>query len=228
MHHSVTEMCTHVHISVTKCCIVGYGTDAFWDLWNGCIWMWRCLFIGPSRMTRSLLPLWPWWIEPRPWLGCDFHEWLNSSSPGQIGRHFADDIFRCIFGNEKFCILIKISLKFVPKSLIDNIPALVYIMAWWFGTNAYLIHWRIYAALRGGGGGHRSASRLAFGALEPYRHYGIGTMKNRHWRCSVASDEGPRLGASGHTHDDVAYAPKSVLDIWQDAGTDIQQPEVGL
>ena len=53
-------------------------------------------------------------------------------------------------------------------------------------------------------------------------------MKTRHWRCSVASDEGPRLGASGHTHDDVAYAPKSVLDIWQDAGTDIQQPEVGL
>ena len=41
MHHLVTEMCTHVHISVTKCCIVGYGTDAFWDLWNGSIGMWR-------------------------------------------------------------------------------------------------------------------------------------------------------------------------------------------
>ena len=26
MHHFVTEMCTHVHISVTKCCIMGYGT----------------------------------------------------------------------------------------------------------------------------------------------------------------------------------------------------------
>ena len=37
----------------------------------------------------------------------------------------ADDIFRCIFMNEKFCILIEISLKFVPKGLIDNIPALV-------------------------------------------------------------------------------------------------------
>ena len=37
MHHFVTEMCTHVHISVTKCCIVGYDTDAFWDLWNGSI-----------------------------------------------------------------------------------------------------------------------------------------------------------------------------------------------
>ena len=34
MHHFVTEMCTHVHISVTKCCIVGYGTIALWDLWT--------------------------------------------------------------------------------------------------------------------------------------------------------------------------------------------------
>ena len=37
---------------------------------------------------------------------------INSSPPGQNGRHFAEDIFRCIFKNEKFCILIKISLKF--------------------------------------------------------------------------------------------------------------------
>ena len=54
---------------------------------------------------------------------------LNTSSPGQNGRHFTDDIFRCIFLNEKFCILIKISLKFVPKGLIINNPALVWIMA---------------------------------------------------------------------------------------------------
>ena len=32
MHHFVTEMCTHVHISVTKWCIVGYWTGALWDL----------------------------------------------------------------------------------------------------------------------------------------------------------------------------------------------------
>ena len=37
----------------------------------------------------------------------------------------ADNIFRCIFMNEKFCILIEISLKFVPKGTISNIPALV-------------------------------------------------------------------------------------------------------
>ena len=34
MHHFVTEMCTHVHISVTKWCIVGCTTGALWDLCN--------------------------------------------------------------------------------------------------------------------------------------------------------------------------------------------------
>ena len=34
MHHFVTEMCTCVHISVTKWYIVGYLSDALWDLWD--------------------------------------------------------------------------------------------------------------------------------------------------------------------------------------------------
>ena len=37
MQHFVTEMCTCVHISVTKWCIVGYLSDALWDLWDGSI-----------------------------------------------------------------------------------------------------------------------------------------------------------------------------------------------
>ena len=37
----------------------------------------------------------------------------------------ADDNFKCIFFNEKFCILIRISLKLVPNGPIDNNPALV-------------------------------------------------------------------------------------------------------
>ena len=48
----------------------------------------------------------------------------------QNGRHFADDIFKCIFLNENVLISIKISLKFIPKGPINNIPALVQIMAW--------------------------------------------------------------------------------------------------
>ena len=82
---------------------------------------------------------------------------INSSSLGQNGRHFTDDVFRHIFVNEKFCILInliRISLKFVFKGPIDNNPSLVQIMYWcrigaiiW--TNADPIHWRIYSVLWG-------------------------------------------------------------------------------
>ena len=55
---------------------------------------------------------------------------LNTLRPRQNGRHFADDIFKCIFLNENVWIPIKISLKFVPKGPINDIPALVQIMAW--------------------------------------------------------------------------------------------------
>ena len=56
-------------------------------------------------------------------LFCPHHN--NASPPGQAGLDFADDSFRGIFVNEKFLILIKTSLKFVPKGPIDNNSALV-------------------------------------------------------------------------------------------------------
>ena len=55
---------------------------------------------------------------------------INTLRPRQNGRHFADNIFKCIFLNENAWISLKISLKFVPKVQINNIPALVQIMAW--------------------------------------------------------------------------------------------------
>ena len=55
------------------------------------------------------------------------HLHFNTLRPGQYGRHFADDIFKCIFLNENVKNSLKISLKFVQ---INNIPALVQIMAW--------------------------------------------------------------------------------------------------
>ena len=58
------------------------------------------------------------------------NKYINTLRPRQNGRHFADDIFKCIFLNENVRISIKISLKFVPKDPINNIPALVQIMAW--------------------------------------------------------------------------------------------------
>ena len=68
-------------------------------------------------------------------------------------RHFADDIFKCIFLNEKFCIVIQTSAKLIPKVLIDSKWELVQVMAWrWIGdkplsepvltwfTDAYMWH----------------------------------------------------------------------------------------
>ena len=55
---------------------------------------------------------------------------FNSLRPSPNRRHFADDIFKCFFENENEWISPRISLKFVPKVLINNIPALVQIMAW--------------------------------------------------------------------------------------------------
>ena len=55
---------------------------------------------------------------------------LNTLRPRQNGRHFPDDIFKHTFLNENVRIPIKISLKFVPKGPINNISALVQIMAW--------------------------------------------------------------------------------------------------
>ena len=59
-----------------------------------------------------------------------------------------------VFLNENIWILIKISLKFVPKGPINNIPALFQInslapirqqaIIW---TNDGLVYWHIYASL---------------------------------------------------------------------------------
>ena len=55
---------------------------------------------------------------------------VNTLRLRQNGRHFPDDICKCIFLNENAWISIKISLKFVPKGPINKISALVQIMAW--------------------------------------------------------------------------------------------------
>ena len=48
----------------------------------------------------------------------------------QNGCHFPDNMFRYIFSNENILIFIKFLLKFIPKVPINNIQALVQIMAW--------------------------------------------------------------------------------------------------
>ena len=53
---------------------------------------------------------------------------VNTLRPRQNGRYFVDDTFKRICFNENVRISINISLKFVPKVPINNIPALVQIM----------------------------------------------------------------------------------------------------
>ena len=51
--------------------------------------------------------------------------WLTHLPLDKMAAILADNIFKCIFLNENDRILIQISLKFVPRSPIDNKPALV-------------------------------------------------------------------------------------------------------
>ena len=78
--------------------------------------------INPSQPNRSQTPFWLWLLK----------KWshINTFRPRQDGRHFPDDIFKCIFLNENVSISIRISLEFVPKGPINNIPSLVQIMVW--------------------------------------------------------------------------------------------------
>ena len=55
---------------------------------------------------------------------------INTLRLRQNGRHFPDDIFKCIFLNQNVWVSVKILLTFVPNGPINYIPALVQIMAW--------------------------------------------------------------------------------------------------
>ena len=67
-------------------------------------------------------------------------------TPDKMATILADDIFKSIFLNENDTIPFQISLKFVPRSPVDNNPAWAHVMAtiW---TNEAPAHWRIYAVL---------------------------------------------------------------------------------
>ena len=77
-----------------------------------------------SRVTDS--QIWIAWMNIVSLCGLTF----ITLRPRQNGRHFPNDTFKCIFLNENIYISINISLKFVPKVQINNIPTLVSIMAW--------------------------------------------------------------------------------------------------
>ena len=111
------------------------------DVIQGSIWaidpesvrsdFWHAALLSPWHLGPMLPISWPiiaWHQTCRMTKVCAGR--INTLRPRQNGCHFADDISKCIFLNENAWIPIKISLKFVPQGPINNIPALVQIMAW--------------------------------------------------------------------------------------------------
>ena len=99
---------------------------------------WKCLGLAfrlhfclnlPGIRTMLLHSITPLVSVHKPNPGV-FQYSIKSWRPRQSGRHFPDDTFKRIFLNENVWISIKISLNCVPRGPINNIPALVQIMAW--------------------------------------------------------------------------------------------------
>ena len=111
--------------------ILYYALNALWIVsfpWQQGSWGQRRAHLGTT---------WPRWTPCWPREPCYVKKCLckkcfnlNSLRPRLNRRPSADDIFKCIFLNENEWILPRISLKFVPEVWINNIPALVQIMAW--------------------------------------------------------------------------------------------------
>ena len=78
--------------------------------------------------SHYLSQCWPRSLSP---YRINMPQWVKTLRLRQNGCYFTDDIFKRIFLNENVWILIKISLKFVPKGPINDIPALVQIMSWY-------------------------------------------------------------------------------------------------
>ena len=104
--------------------------NQYWIIINGTRWPLdegnftvNMLDISHYRVFDNYIHIWNNCYIPRG-------RWVNSLRPRRNGRYNADDIFRCLFVKENVCIPTKISLKFVPKGPINNLPALVQIMAW--------------------------------------------------------------------------------------------------
>ena len=82
----------------------------------------------PWRFTSLY---WGRLCSPHPLLFSGYYPMggMNTLRPRRNGRHLSDGILKCIFLNENMQTLLNISLKFVPNGLLNDIPALVQIMA---------------------------------------------------------------------------------------------------
>ena len=87
---------------------------------EGCLTAWR----GIKTVVTAMGPL---------------SDSCNERSPhGQNGRHFADDIFRCIFVNENFVSWLKFHWSFVLRVQLTITQQW---LRWWLGTEYAISHY---------------------------------------------------------------------------------------
>ena len=118
-----TEMCTFlfwmVHCGIWNRCIVGFVNQV--NVHFVSVLLVRSGW-WPVRIPTRSIHMSTLWVAQQ--------DAINTLRPKQNGRHFADDILKCIFLYGNVWIPNKISLKFVPKGPINNNQALVQVMAW--------------------------------------------------------------------------------------------------
>ena len=134
------------YINITICLTVGWGSHPCYHIHITMQWRTRIWSLGYIctlqcyNEWRNLKPAYDLQTSmsriSQHWFG---YGWVTNRRQASILTHWgrykmdaiwSDDIFKCIFLNENVWIPIKISLKFVSKGPINNIPALAQIMAW--------------------------------------------------------------------------------------------------
>ena len=86
-------------------------------------WSWDHVIFYPFQQCHVIKI----YIINHLWPKASYLVHLNTLRPRQDGRHFPDDILKCIFLNENVWIPLTIWLKCVWKVRINNIPPLVQI-----------------------------------------------------------------------------------------------------
>ena len=110
------NLCISCHISIPGATTICNCGSPGWFPMGGWIWtLWGTLWAFCTAVkTKTHI----------------FTGKFNTLRLKQDGRHFTDYIFKSPLLKENYCKLIKLSLKFVPRGLINNTPALVQIIVW--------------------------------------------------------------------------------------------------
>ena len=131
IENGIRQMC----VPVENIAYFGDGDTVSSNPGNLTYWNFTCPGANLSHTAQFLLTMGDWKLSllnnssPNTPTACEDEIWgvhhhdhgqVITLRPRQNGRYFADDIFKCIFLNENAWILLKISLKFVPKVRIDT------------------------------------------------------------------------------------------------------------